>query len=141
MKEYDPTLIAIIFAGITVEGFADGEFVTVEHDSDAFSDVVGTDGGVSRARSSDERGTITVKLMQTSPTNAAFSAMMQADLDAPGGAGVAPVVVTDLLNEATKHSAMEAWILRPTEASYDRTVGSREWKIRCANLKSFVAGN
>lgn len=139
--EYDPTQITVAVAGILCEGFADGEFVTVERDSDAFSDVVGTDGDVSRSRSSDKRGTITIKLLQTSPTNALLSALHEADLNTPGGAGVGQAVVRDRLNGATKFSANHAWIMKAPDVSLDRTATSREWKIRCADLSSFEGGS
>lgn len=140
VKEYDPKQIAIIFAGIPITGFADGEFVTVEYDNDAFSDMAGTDGEVSRARSSDERATVTFKLAATSASNARLSALARIDRVTPGGAGVGFLSITNLLNRATAHEAEDAWIASMPSVSYDRTVGSREWKIRAAKMVSFEAG-
>lgn len=140
VKEYDPTKIAVVFAGIPIKGFADGEMLTVEYDTDTFSDVAGTDGEVARARSSDYRGTITFKLLMTSATNARLSALRNLDITTPGGAGVGSLTITNLLNRATEHHADDAWIASPPPASYDRTVGSREWKIRCARIDGFEGG-
>lgn len=140
MREYDPTQITVSFAGIVAGGFADGSFVTVANESDAFSDVVGTDGEVSRARSSDRRATVTIKLMQTSPTNDLFSAVATADEDTPGGAGVGALVIRDR-NGTTVYRADEAWIQKRPDADFDRTVGPREWAIRCANLRRVDGSN
>ncbi len=140
MKEYDPTQVTVSFAGIVAQGYADGEFVRVERDTDAFQDVVGTDGEVSRARSSDYRGTVTIILMQTSATNALFSALAQADEDTPGGAGVGALVIRDRLGTSI-HRSDRAWIAKRPDASYDRTPTSREWKIRCARLSGVDGGN
>lgn len=140
MHEYDPTQITVSLAGIVAEGYADGEFVRVERDSDAFNDVVGTDGRVSRARSSDKRATITIILMQTSPTNDLLSALAQLDEDAPGGAGVGAFVLRDRLGRTVLRSD-EAWIAKRPNHSMDRTPTSREWKIRCAELVGVDGGN
>lgn len=140
MREYDPTQITVSFAGIVVEGYADGEFVRIERDTDDFQDVVGTDGEVSRARSSDLRATVTIILMQTSPSNALLSALRQADLDNPGGAGVGPLVIRDRLGTSI-HRSDQAWIAKAPDVSYDRTPTPREWKIRCARLTGVDGGN
>lgn len=140
MREYDPTQVTVSFAGIVAEGYADGEFVRIERDSDDFGDVVGTDGTVSRARTSDKRATVTIILMQTSPTNALFSALAQADEDTPGGAGVAPLVIRDRLGTSI-HRGAKAWIAKRPDVAYARIPGAREWKIRVAKLTGVDGGN
>lgn len=140
MKDYDPTEVTVSFAGITIQGFADGEFVRVEQDTDDFTDVVGTDGEVSRSKTSDRRATVTFLLMQTSATNILLSALSNADRDAPGGAGVGALYIRDRQGTSL-HRAAEAWIQKPPNVSYDRTPGPREWVIRCAKLIRTDGGN
>ncbi len=140
LKEYNPSEIAMSFAGIPIAGYADGEFVVIEAESDDFTDVVGTDGDVARARTNDRRGTVTFKLMQTSDTNALLSALRSADLLAPNGAGVGALEVRDLQG-TTLLSAAEAWIKKMPQTAFDREIGAREWVIRCAVLEGVVGGN
>ena len=140
MKNYDPKEVTVSFAGIVAEGYADGEFVTVEGLSDDFSDVVGTDGEVSRSKTSDRRATVTIKLMQTSATNVLFSAISNRDRESPNGAGVGALVIRDRQGTSIYESA-EAWIVKPPNAAFDRTPTAREWAIRCANLKRTDGGN
>ena len=52
-QTYNPALVTVSVAGITLTQFAKGTFVTVEFDADAFSDDVGTRGEVVRIRSAD----------------------------------------------------------------------------------------
>lgn len=69
---YDPDQITIVVAGIPIDsGFAEDEMCTYERDGDDFMDVAGVDGEVTRSKNLDNRGTFTLKLMQSSPLNAA----------------------------------------------------------------------
>lgn len=140
LKVYDPDQITVSFGGRLMSGYADGEFVRIEQDTDDFSDVAGTDGTVSRSRSNDRRATITFILMQTSESNAILSALSELDRVTPGGAGVGALQVRDR-NGSTLYQADEAWISKPPSVSFDREVTSREWTLRCASLKRRDGGN
>lgn len=140
MKVYDPTEVTVSFAGIVIGGYADGEFVRVEQESDDFSDVVGTDGEVSRSKTSDRRATVTFMLMQTSESNDLLSAISNLDRDTPGGAGVGALLIRDRQGRALYRSA-EAWIQKPPDVSFDRAPTNREWTIRCAKLERTDGGN
>ncbi len=137
---YDPDQVVILAAGARIQGFADGEYITVEQVSDGFQDVVGTDGEVARSKSNDRRATVTIKLLQTSPSNDVLSAIHRADLDAPNGAGVFAFQMMDLQGTSIVHGA-KAWIVKFPDTSMDRTAKSREWQIRIATVDRFVGGN
>lgn len=140
LKVYDPDEITVSVFGILIGGYADGEFVRIEQESDDFTDVAGTDGSVSRAKTNDRRATITFVLMQTSESNALLSAISNLDRNTPGGAGVGAVQVRDRQGN-TIYSGAEAWISRPPNASFDREVTSREWTLRVARLERTDGGN
>jgi hypothetical protein len=140
MKVYDPTEVTVSFAGIVIQGYADGEFIRVEQETDDFSDVVGTDGEVSRSKTSDRRATVTFILMQTSGSNALLSAISNADRSAPGGAGVGALYIRDRQGTSL-YRAGEAWISKPPNVSFDRGPTSREWTLRCAKLERLDGGN
>lgn len=137
---YDSNEVQVAFAGVPVQGYADGDFLTISHETDAFSDVVGTDGEVSRSKTNDRRATVEIILMSTSPTNDLFSAIYLADIKSPGGAGVGALLVTDL-NGTSLYTAGNAWIMKAPDVTYGREANERTWTIRVDKLIEFTGGN
>ncbi|SRR6266567_1232 len=138
-KIYDPDEYTLYVGGIIIDGFADGEFFTVEMMSDAFQSVVGTDGEVARSKSNDRRAKLTFKLMQTSSANEALSTLHNNDLNAPNGAGVVTVSVVDNFG-TTKVQGNQGWITKFPDASLDRTAKSREWVVEIGNCTRVEGG-
>ena len=139
-KTYDADQVSITLAGFSIDaGFADGEFLRIEQETDDFVDVVGTDGEVTRSKTNDRRATATILLMQTSSSNQKLAALSNLDRLAPNGAGIAPFLVTDG-NGDTLYEAASAWVMRPPNASFDRQATVREWTIRLADLIRFDSG-
>lgn len=139
-KFSDPNAILIYFAGIRIQGFADGEFLSYSRMSPGFGDVVGTDGEVARSKSNDFRVKVMVKLLQTSASNLALSAVHNTDLNAPLGAGVGTFLIQDLQG-FTYISAAKSWIVKYPDGSMDRTAKSREWEFRLdCNGGTYVDG-
>ena len=140
VREYDPDQVIVYFNGRRLQGFADGEFITIAQESDGFGDVVGTDGEVSRAKSNDRRATATVKLMQTSDSNDYLTTVHQEDLDAPNGAGVGTFLMQDLGGTTLVHDDA-AWVKKFPDSSNDRTPKPVEWMIRLPRPSRIVGGN
>ena len=140
LRVYDPDQVSVSIAGIPVSGFADGEFISVERDSPAFDDVVGTDGEVTRSKTNDDRATVTFKLMQSSPSNDLLSVAHNLDKNVPGGVGVGPFMLRDAQG-TTLLVAEKAWIKSHPKGSWDRTAKERAWEIRCAKLIEHNGGN
>ncbi len=70
-------LVTVIVDGIIVTGFADGDFVSADHDSDDTAAFEGADGYVATADKPAERlGTVEIKLMQTSLANTTLAKLM-----------------------------------------------------------------
>lgn len=133
-RVYSSSNVKINIAGIpVVSGFADGEFVRIERDTEAFTDVVGTDGEVTRNATKDNRATVTLFLMQSSEANQVLSQLHNSDKNAEGGAGVGRFLVEDL-NGGNRHESAQCWIQNDPAISYDREATSREWTIRVSNL-------
>lgn len=139
-KIYDANRVKIILGGIIMQGFADGDFLDITYVSDQFMDVAGTDGEVSRSKTNDGRATVTIRLMQTSKTNALLSALVNTDLNADGGAGVGAFLVTDLSGQTILKSE-NAWIKKIPDQTFGREAQERAWTVMCDNLISFVGGN
>lgn len=141
MKTYDPALYTVAVAAIPIsKGYADGEFIKVERDTDAFTDVAGTDGDVARAKQHDKRATVTLTLLQTAEANALLSTLAALDENADNGAGVGPFLLKDR-GGLSIHAAAECWVARMPDITLDKGVTARQWKIRIAALQSFEGGN
>ena len=138
--EYDSDQYVITLGGIVFAGYADGSFLKIEMESDDYDDVAGTDGTVVRSKNLDGRATVTCSLLQSSFTNNALSAMRLVGLAAPNGANIVPFVMKDL-NGTTVCAAAHAWLKRLPDQEFDRAAKSRDWVIRCADMKGFIGGN
>lgn len=139
-KTYNADEVSLIIGGVPIDaGFADGEFVRVEQESDDFGDVVGTDGEVTRFKTNDRRANVTVLLMQTSDSNQFLSALSNLDKITPNGAGIVPFLLLDG-NGASIHEALELWVKKGPDVAYGREPGNREWELRVASLDRFDAG-
>ena len=143
LKVYDSTSVTIVAMGLPIDstgGYADDEFLTIDQDSNDFDDVVGTDGEVTRNKTNDGRATITIKLMQSSSSNALLSVLRNLDVAAPNGAGVGPLLVRDRQGTSL-YTASKCWISKPPKVSFAKGAQSREWTLRCADLKRLDGGN
>ena len=99
--------VRIIVGGVPISGLADGTFVSVARDEQAFTKVTGADGTTSRAKSANRSGSITLTLSQTSPSNDVLSALAVADEET--GAGVVPVLIKDGSGRSV-HATDAAWV-------------------------------
>jgi len=136
-NQYDPAQNILIVHGHIITGFAPGSFITAERDNDSFTDEVGADGSVTRVKSHDKRGTITITLMGEAPSNNILSAINVADELIGSGSG--NVKLTNL-NSATAINAANGWVMKPANFEAADTTSPREWKIRCASLSMFIGG-
>ena len=50
---YDSNEVTIACGGIPIEGFADGQFLSITRNSDLFSTVIGTSGEIARINTND----------------------------------------------------------------------------------------
>lgn len=135
---YDPNLHTLVIAGLPIpaKGYADGEFIRIERDTDGYTDVSGTDGSVTRAKQHDKRATCTFSTMQGAPINAVLSALYLIDENSDNGEGVGPFLLKNR-NGTVLHEAESCWIAKLPDAILDRNPTVRPWKIRIASLTSF----
>lgn len=140
LTTYEFDEVTVVFGPILMDGFQDGEGVTVEKPEPTFTTHVGCDGKVTRSKTLNRTATVTIHLMQTSAQNDALSAIHIVDRDAPNGAGILPVYVRDR-NGRSLHAGVEAWIERAPDSTYDRTPTTRDWVIAVAFLEDFIGGN
>lgn len=136
-SQYDPDDYSVIFNFIPIEGFAEDDFISIEMDSEGYSDEVGCDGHVVRMKNADERATVTFTIKASSTTNKVLSALYQFDRKAPGSAGVGPLLIRDTQG-VTVFAGTNAWIAGWPKTTIGKRAGDREWKIRVAKLESFL---
>jgi hypothetical protein len=139
VKTYAPNQVKIVVGALPISGLAEDNFVTVTELGDGIASVVGIDGEVSRSMSRNSRLSIKLTLMQTSASNAALSALHQAD-KATEGNGAFPISITDLRG-LSLHASDSAWIVKMPDAGYGAKVGSREWTIETGQAINVVGGN
>lgn len=137
LKTFDPKSIVLTVGGAIIGGFADGTFVTVERQEDAYTTTVGADGEVTRVKSNNKLTNVTITLAQTSDSNSILSGF--AILDEKSNSGVVPV----LLKEAGADTIVaggRGWIQKLPNIEYSKEITTREWIIVLAESEMFVGG-
>jgi hypothetical protein len=132
LKTYSAKKILISFGTHAVTGYAEDSFVNIEKNGDGTAKKVGCDGEVVRALDPDKSYTVTVTLLQTSPTSAYLQGKFNQDQDT--GDCLFPVLIKDLMG-GTVFSAADAWVAKPPARGYGRDTTSREWKIDTAEAE------
>ena len=128
---YDPKDIVITVNGETIEGFAEGTFVSVERDEDNWTKTVGADGTVARSRTRNIAGRVTLTLMQTSASNAVLESLVV--MDDYANLGQFYVSISNSAYEGEIKIPC-AWISKPPTVSYGRDLEDREWTLDCAQI-------
>lgn len=132
LKTYNLMHCIVLVGGLPVSGFSDGDAVTVEFESDIWSEVVGADGEVTRSATNDRRASITFHLKDTSSLNPYFRAKVLAARNA-GMGDVFPVMIKDL-NLGEKLVSPQTWVKSDPGMTKARESSDREWACMGANV-------
>jgi len=125
VTNYDPKKVIVIFGGVPLSGYADGDFVEVSaNDGDGFKKQVGADGEVARAQSNDNTHNVTLTLMQSSLSNEYLSGIRNSDKLL--GKSILPLEITDI-NGGSLHSWPQAWIKGDPTWGYGKELKERQW--------------
>ena len=131
-RTYDVKDVTVIVDGTPLKGFMADSKVTVSQANDNYSHMTDADGEeTARAKNNDRSGTIVITLMQTSPSNALMSEKLSAD-DADNS-GTFDIFVK-VGSSGDEHSANDAYVLKPADATYNNQIEGREWTIFCPKL-------
>lgn len=136
--QYDPSQVVLNVGGKDINGFAEGTFIKVERNKDAFELVVGSDGEGTRVKSVNLSGTITCTLQQASPSNDDLSGFATSDERTSNGA--VPVLMTDKNNSITRAAMKVGWIKKKPSTEFSNAHSNREWVIESANLQFDIGG-
>lgn len=130
---YIPKLVVSSFAGTPLTGFADGNFITAERNSDGITLKVGADGESAVAVSADESGKVTITVLNTSKTNDYLS--LCANLHTRG-----PLQIKDLSGRLLVN-AEDAWVVKQAAITKSKEVEDNAWVIETGNLAIVNGGN
>lgn len=127
-KNFSFKNINVIFGINEIEGFAEGDdVVSIEYDADQFVKIVGAKGDVTRTQTADSSSTMTIKLLQTSKSNAIL--MAQFNIDRETGAGVLPFIVNDK-ETGESHIINNAWIMKPPPIVRGTNPNTMDWVLQ-----------
>jgi hypothetical protein len=130
-KTYSPGDTALSIGGFVISGFASGTHIVVEREVDGMVKVVGSDGEVSRTKSANLSGMITITLKQTSASNPVLRAF--ANSDELSSAGVVPMVLKD--NNNNKVFTTYCWVRKQPNMELSDEETNREWIFDCDRIR------
>lgn len=137
LRQFDPKNFEMILAGYPLEGY-DLDFFSIQTDFDRYSLVQGIDGDAARVRNKLRSGTITIRLMQSSPSNNFLSYV--SILDELSGVGVLPFVAKERGSGGTTIIAPSCFLTKIPDPSFSVNHQAREWRLRSDNIIVFLAG-
>lgn len=123
---YDPKKVILTLGGVPITGFADGTFVQIDPNGEAFTKKVGADGEVVRELSNDNTHTIQITLLQTSLSNIYLRTVMNADRLT--GLGMLPFGFTDL-NTMEAMFWPQAWVSTEPPTGRAKETTDVQWTI------------
>ncbi|RYF36590.1 MAG: DUF3277 family protein [Cytophagaceae bacterium] len=138
VRTYSPSEFSVTVGALILTGFAQDTMITVSRKTPTWSSTAGSDGFVTRARSADKRGDITLTLDMSSPSNDDLTALFAAD--EMTGKGVFPIMIRDGSGSSVA-SAASAWIVSPATLEYGNGVVGRAWTFEAANITISNGGN
>ena len=100
--------------------------------------VVGADGYVTRGKTNNYSGQVTITLKQSSPSNDVLSGFIA--LDELTNSGIVPVLIKDLSGNSTYFSG-QGWVQQWANSTFGKDIADREWIITLAALDLFVGSN
>jgi hypothetical protein len=121
-----------------MSGYADGTFLNVDRDENAFTKVTGADGTSTRVKSNNRSGSMTLTLKQSSPSNDVLSGF--ASLDELSNTGVVPILIKDLSGNSLFFSAT-GWVQKFPSSEFGKEINNREWVLDLVDVDMFVGSN
>ena len=130
--------VVVLVDGIPITGFADGDdAITVERNEDGYTLLIGADGDAVAMKNANRSGIATLRLLQSSSSNAVLSAILKvqdAGLLAP-----VPFAVTDP-NGIDLILAEAAYPISPPIMIYGAGHNPREWRLALPAVDMFAGG-
>ena len=138
VRTYDPKSVIITIGGVPMSGFSEGTFLEVVRNEPTWNMVVGADGLVTRGKTNNFSGTLTLTLKQSSPSNDVLSGFLA--IDEVTNAGVIPILVKDLSGNSI-YFAARCWINQYANSTFDKAITDRVWTLSMDDADIFVGSN
>ena len=138
LRTYDPKSVVVSIGGVPMGGYADGTFLLIDRDENAFTKVTGADGTSTRVKSNNRSGSMTITLKQSSPSNDILSGF--AALDELSNTGVVPILIKDLSGNSLYFSAT-GWIQKFPSSEFGKEINNRDWILDLVDVDIFVGSN
>lgn len=137
---YNPSEVIVTVGGVLVDGFSDGDFLTVRRAEELYFNRVGADGEVARARNANKMGEFEFRLMQTSKANRLLSVYF--NLEDLGNDALRSIPITVLDGSGTSLAvATQCWAKQMPDMMFNKNITERIWIFSAADLKIFHGGN
>lgn len=136
VNTYSAKDVSLSFGGYQIAGW---DSISITRASPSFVTVKGIRGKHTRVPSGDTSATITVSVLQTSPSNDVLSEVHRLDIE--NGTGRLDVMLKDSSGKSV-FSSDEAYITSYPETTFSGGFEYRSWTIYCQTTKSYnVGGN
>lgn len=132
LRTIDPDKHLFIWGAIKAEGFAEDDAIDIEELADLYETYRGVDGEITRIKIKNRGATLTLRLAESSPTNALLSVAREAD---KAGLGVSPLTVKG--SGTGTYFAAKCWIKKSPKVVKGRKVNVFEWTFEIAKLDRF----
>ena len=130
--------VVLLFNGVPLSGFADGDdAIVIERNVDAYTLLVGADGDAMALKQANKSGVATLKLLQSSASNAILTAVLK--IQDAGLLSPVPFSVVDP-NGLDLVLAEAAFPAGPPRLVYGAGHNPREWKLALPSVDIFASG-
>lgn len=124
LKKYNPKKINGGWNNVPFLGYMDGTFVDIEFAEDAVTTHVGSQGDISVVLNANRLATVTITLIQGSPTNEALSKLVP---DARRNSVPTGTFSLSDLNGTTLVSGKDAFIRKTAKIEFAKNITGRQW--------------
>lgn len=136
-KREDVKVVISGTLGIThvADGYADGEFLSIEPDGDGWTETVGSHKRVTRNRIDMPGGVINLKLHPESPTNKVLERLWKTDRGS--GTSTFRILARDQRSDVNMALSESAYVKNTPSLKFGNEAQPKEWEIRCMQLEIF----
>lgn len=132
LQTYSFDQVIVTYGGIPLEGFADGDAISIEY-PEGWTMQKGAGGAVTRSRVQDPTAMVTLRLQQTSPSNAVLAGFYEADRAARTSATALPLLIRDRRSGGELFAAQSGWVSQKPAMTFAEESGPREWTLTTHN--------
>lgn len=138
LYHYSPEEVIVLLSGVSINGMAEGTFVSINKEDPPFTTKVSADGVVSRTYVKSPTYTVNLTLHSTSPSNDILTDFWLADESSKRG--FFSVLIKDALGSSL-FDAETAWISKTPSMDFGDKVSNRDWVLTCVESSVNFGGN